>query len=462
MKIKNLLFASCISLAFASCSKDAMQEPVPVKTNQSAQTSRQNATAQAATVITEDFETGSKSAYAAADITLSTGSWNLDDALIGSTASDVKSGTKSVRIRNTGTLSMNFNVSNPTSVSIKHAVYGSDNSSTWQLWVSNDNGNTYAQTGSTITTSSSQLTTATFAISATGNLTFQIRKVSGGTNRINIDDISLSTGGGTVPPDPGTGGTPGNTTDNNNLLLGNPTNAQPSINSASNYLMDQTYYTESYNRDKGTPNWVSWHISSTDLGSSSRANNFRADINLPSGWYQVSNTSYSGSGFDRGHNCPSGDRTSDNTANSSTFLMTNMIPQAPKNNQQTWAGLENYVRTLVQAGSEVYVVMGSYGSGGTGTNGYQTTIDGGHVNVPSHIWKVVVVLPNGNNDLSRISTSTRVIAVDTPNDQTTVSTDWKQYLTTVRSIEAASGVNIMSNVSQSIQDVLENRTDQGS
>ena len=365
MKIKNLLFASCISLAFASCSKDAMQEPVPVKTNQSAQTSRQNATAQAATVITEDFETGSKSAYAAADITLSTGSWNLDDALIGSTASDVKSGTKSVRIRNTGTLSMNFNVSNPTSVSIKHAVYGSDNSSTWQLWVSNDNGNTYAQTGSTITTSSSQLTTATFAISATGNLTFQVRKVSGGTNRINIDDISLSTGGGTVPPDPGTGGTPGNTTDNNNLLLGNPTNAQPSINSASNYLMDQTYYTESYNRDKGTPNWVSWHISSTDLGSSSRANNFRADINLPSGWYQVSNTSYSGSGFDRGHNCPSGDRTSDNTANSSTFLMTNMIPQAPKNNQQTWAGLENYVRTLVQAGSEVYVVMGSYGSGGT-------------------------------------------------------------------------------------------------
>ncbi|MBB6498707.1 DNA/RNA non-specific endonuclease [Pedobacter cryoconitis] len=462
MKIKNLLFASCISLAFASCSKDAMQEPVPVKPNQSALSSRQNAAVQAATVITEDFETGSKSAYAAADITLSTGSWNLDDALIGSTASDVKSGTKSVRIRNTGTLSMNFNVSNPTSVNIKHAVYGSDNSSTWQLWVSNDNGSTYAQTGSTITTSSSQLTTATFAISATGNLTFQVRKVSGGTNRINIDDISFSTGGGTVPPDPGTGGTPGNTTDNNNLLLGNPTNAQPSINSAANYLMDQTYYTESYNRDKGTPNWVSWHISSTDLGSSSRANNFRADINLPSGWYQVSNTSYSGSGFDRGHNCPSGDRTSDNTANSSTFLMTNMIPQAPKNNQQTWAGLENYVRTLVQAGSEVYVVMGSYGSGGTGTNGYQTTIDGGNVNVPSHIWKVVVVLPNGNNDLSRISTSTRVIAVDTPNDQTTVSTDWKQYLTTVKSIEAASGVNLMSNVSQSIQDVLKSRTDQGS
>ncbi|WP_255412675.1 DNA/RNA non-specific endonuclease [Chitinophaga sp. S165] len=39
--------------------------------------------------------------------------------------------------------------------------------------------------------------------------------------------------------------------------------------------------------------------------------------------------------MDRGHNCPSADRTS-TTANSSTFLMTNMIPQAPQNNQQTW------------------------------------------------------------------------------------------------------------------------------
>ncbi|MGY0035946.1 DNA/RNA non-specific endonuclease [Pedobacter sp. NJ-S-72] len=459
MKFRNLLFAGCLSLAFASCSKDTMQEISPV--NPQAVNQK---VSQATTTITEDFETGSKSAYAAGDVTLTTGSWNLDDALIGSTTSDVKSGTKSVRIRNTGILSMNFNVSSPSSVSVKHAVYGTDNSSTWQLWVSNDNGSTFTQVGSTVTTSSGQLATATFPVSKTGNLTFEIRKISGGTARINIDDISFITGG-TTPTDPGTDpgtGTPGNTADNNNLLLGNPTNAQPSINSTANYLMDQTYFTESYNRDKGTPNWVSWHISSTDLGSASRSDNFRADVNLPSGWYAVGNSSYSGSGFDRGHNCPSGDRTSSSTANSATFLMTNMIPQAPKNNQQTWANLENYTRSLVTAGNEVYVVMGSYGSGGTGTNGYVTTIDGGKVNVPSRVWKVIVVIPNGNNDLSRISSSTRVIAVDTPNDQSTVNADWKQYLTTVRSIESAAGVNIMSNVSQSIQNVIEARTDSGS
>ncbi|KIO77044.1 endonuclease [Pedobacter lusitanus] len=462
MKFRNLLFAGCLSLVFASCAKDTMQELSPVNQNQAG---IKSAAVQATTTITEDFETGTKGAYAAADVTLTTGSWNLDDALIGSTAADVKSGSKSVRIRNTGILSMNFNVSSPTSVSVKHAVYGTDNSSTWQLWVSADNGSTYSQVGSTVTSSSSQLATATFTVTKTGNLTFEIRKISGGTARINIDDISFITGG-TTPTDPGTDpgtGTPGgNTTDNNNLLLGNPTNAQPSINSTANYLMDQTYFTESYNRDKGTPNWVSWHVSSTDLGSTSRSDNFRADVNLPSGWYAVGSSSYSGSGFDRGHNCPSGDRTSSSTANSATFLMTNMIPQAPKNNQQTWANLENYTRSLVNAGNEVYVVMGSYGSGGTGSNGYVTTIDGGKVNVPSRVWKVIVVIPDGNNDLSRITSSTRVIAVDTPNDQGTVNADWKQYLTTVRAIESAAGVNIMSNVSQSIQDVIEARTDSGS
>ncbi|MBB6271126.1 endonuclease G [Pedobacter cryoconitis] len=463
MKFRNLLFAGCLSLAFASCSKDTMQESNPVNPIQASSSQKAN---QATTTITEDFEAGSKASYAAGDVTLTTGSWNLDDALIGSTSADVKSGSKSVRIRNTGTLTTNFTLSSPSSVSVKHAVYGTDNSSNWQLWVSADNGSTYTQVGATVATSSNQLATATFTVTKTGNLTFQIRKTSGGSARINIDDISFITGG-TPPTDPGTDpgtGTPGsgNTADNNNLLLGNPTNAQPSINSTANYLMDQTYFTESYNRDKGTPNWVSWHISSTDLGSASRSDNFRADVNLPSGWYAVGNSSYSGSGFDRGHNCPSGDRTSNSTANSATFLMTNMIPQAPKNNQQTWANLENYTRSLVTAGNEVYIVMGSYGSGGTGTNGYQTTIDGGRVNVPSRVWKVIVVIPNGNNDLSRITTSTRVIAVNTPNDQSTVNADWKQYLTTVRSIEAAAGVNIMSNVSQSIQDVIENRTDSGS
>jgi len=247
--------------------------------------------------------------------------------------------------------------------------------------------------------------------------------------------------------------------DGSNLLLGNPSNAMhDGSSSPDNYLMDSGYYVLSYNRDRATPNWVSWYIGSSSLGSTPRKDDFRADSTLPAGWYQVQANGYSGSGFDRGHNCPSADRTSTVAANSSTFLMTNMIPQAPNNNQQTWNNFESYLRSLVTQGNEVYVVMGSYGTGGTGSSSYQETIDGGRVTVPAHIWKVAVVLSNGDKDLSRITTSTRVIAIDTPNINS-IDSKWQTYLTSVDAIEAATGYELLSNVSTSIQKVLEAKVD---
>jgi len=348
---------------------------------------------------------------------------------------------------------MNFNFADGAStVTVQHAVFSSDGSSTWELQASTNGGSTFTKVGSTITTSSTTLQTATFTVNITGNVRLAIVKTGGGTNRINIDDVvitSSSSGGG------GGGGTG---TDDDNMLMGNPSNATTSVSNYTNYLMVKTYYALSYHRDRGIPNWTSWHIKSSDMGSAARQDDFRADATLPSGWYQVGNTSYSGSGFDRGHNCPSADRTSSVTANSATFLMTNMIPQAPNNNQQTWANLENYTRSLVTAGNEVYVIMGSYGTGGTGSNGTVNTIDNGHVTVPNRVWKVIVVLANGSNDLSRVTTSTRVIAVNTPNINT-VSTDWKQYRTSVDAIEAATGYDILSNVSTGVQSVIEAQVD---
>jgi endonuclease G len=249
-------------------------------------------------------------------------------------------------------------------------------------------------------------------------------------------------------------------TRDNNLALGNPSGAVASTAYPTNYLLTKTQYTMSYNRDQGKPNWVSWHLSSAWLGSTARQDNFAADATLPSGWYQVKATDYSGSGFDRGHNCPSADRTGSVADNSATFLMSNMMPQAPQNNQQTWAGLENYARTLVNAGNELYIICGSYGKGGTGSNGYYITVAGGNVTVPANCWKVIVVLPNGSSDVSRITTSTRVIAINTPNNNS-LSTSWGSYRTSVDAIEAATGYDLLSAIPASIQSTLEARTDSG-
>ncbi|RPD44652.1 DNA/RNA non-specific endonuclease [Hymenobacter sediminis] len=244
------------------------------------------------------------------------------------------------------------------------------------------------------------------------------------------------------------------------LALGNPSGATVDPSKPTNYLLLKNQYTLSYHRDRGTPNWVSWHLEQADLGPADRQDDFRADASLPSGWYQVQSSSYSGSGFDRGHNCPSAARTATEADNSATFLMSNMIPQAPNNNQRTWNNMEAYTRTLVSATQEVYVIMGSYGKGGVGSNGPASTLDNGRITVPARIWKVVVVLPVGNDDARRVSSSTRVIAVDTPNENS-VSSSWGQYRVSVDAIEAATGLDLLSGVPTSVQATLEAKVDNG-
>ncbi|MBA2744747.1 MAG: DNA/RNA non-specific endonuclease, partial [Flavisolibacter sp.] len=204
----------------------------------------------------------------------------------------------------------------------------------------------------------------------------------------------------TQPPPVTTGLPP----DNDHILLGNPTNAQPNAGNGNNYLKDNIYYKLAYSSSRGIPVWVSWHLQSSDLGNTPRQDDFRPDV-LPSSWYAVTTGSYSNSGFDRGHNCPSGDRTSSIAANSSTFLMTNIIPQATALNQGPWEGMEDFIRnSMVGTTNEAYIVMGNYGSGGRNATGWFTTIDNGFVAVPKMIWKVAVVMPKGNNDLTRIDT----------------------------------------------------------
>ncbi|MDN3019073.1 DNA/RNA non-specific endonuclease [Paenibacillus sp. BSR1-1] len=248
--------------------------------------------------------------------------------------------------------------------------------------------------------------------------------------------------------------------DDDNMGLGNPSGATAVTTNSNNYLMTKPQYTLSYNNSKHEPNWVSWHLGSSDIGSTPRQDDFRADTTLPSGWYQVTATEFSGSGFDRGHMTPSGDRTSSVANNSATFLMTNMLPQAPNNNQITWENLEEYSRKLVSAGNELYIISGGYGSGGTGSNGYKTTVGNGVV-VPAKVWKVIVVLPKGTNDISRVSTSTRVIAVMLPNDQTASSQPWGNYRVSVDSIESLTGYNFLSSISTSIQGSIEANVDNG-
>ncbi|HEY9800954.1 MAG TPA: EndoU domain-containing protein [Leptolyngbyaceae cyanobacterium] len=143
--------------------------------------------------ISEGFESGTKTSYAAGDVNLSTGLWNFNDALIGDLSTDAKNGAKSARIRNNGRLSMRFDrTTGAGSITIKHAKFGSDANTSWGLWCSNNSGSSYSQIGSTVTTNSTTLQTATFTPNISGNVRCEIRKTDGTTNRTNIDDIVIN------------------------------------------------------------------------------------------------------------------------------------------------------------------------------------------------------------------------------------------------------------------------------
>ena len=434
--------------------------------------------------ITEGFETGTKGAYLIGDAQLSTGTWSLDDAVIGNLANDKKNGSKAIRLRN-GNLSMKFDLAGVTQINITHAKYGTDADQTWQLLMSVDSGKTYTQLGNDILETNATLVTDSFKITTTKKVRFQIKKLSlpTATARTNIDDITFKGTGdagiivggstdnsgadttntsGTVAPERGV--TAGadvqpDAGDNSNLLFGNPSGAQPAVVMTNDYLIDQKYYVESYSNQRGTPNWVSWHLDASNITNAApRGNDFAGFSGLDASFYHVESNSYQGSGFDRGHNCPSADRTSSANANSATFLMTNMIPQAPNNNEGTWADMENYLRAQVVAGNEVYIIMGAYGQGGIGSIGSANTINSGHITVPSNVWKIAVIVPVGDGDVSRVSATTRVIAVNTPNVNT-IARDWKQYRVTVRDLEKATGYNLLSTLPQAVQDALETKKD---
>ncbi len=408
----------------------------------------------------EGFDDASKSRYEGGNVTVSSGQWYLENAMMGSADNDQKEGVKAIRMKETAKLSMEFDIpSGIQQVRFKYGVYQLDKGSSFELWASTNSGTSWNKVGSTITATNKSLQDASFDVNLQQSARIEIRKTDGSANRLNIDNISLityGTSGGNMPIPNGSN----KPTRDDNLALGNPSNAVTNTSYSDNYLMVKNAYTLSYNKNKGTANWVSWHLSTAWQGDTPRQNDFKPDSNLPQNWYGVTPSDYSRSGFDRGHLCPSSDRDATIEENQETFFMTNMTPQAPDHNQNIWKNLEEYERLLTEHGNEVYIIAGTMGEGGMGTNGFAKTIGKkDNITVPAFLWKIIVVLPIGQNDALRINENTRIIAVNIPNENSVGGNSWKNYRVSVDELERLTGYDFLSNVSVDIQEVVEGRVD---
>ena len=141
--------------------------------------------------------------------------------------------------------------------------------------------------------------------------------------------------------------------------------------------------------------------------------------------------------------------------NQATFLMDNIIPQAPDNNQRTWNNMEQALRTL-HAANELYIVSGGAGIGGSGDNGPATTIAGGTITVPAFTWKVALVIPEGRKrHLARrlLYPNHRRHRAQHAGDQESLT--GRNFLTTVDAVEALTGYDFFSNLPEPIQRCVE-------
>ena len=115
-----------------------------------------------------------------------------------------------------------------------------------------------------------------------------------------------------------------------------------------------------YNIDRQIPALVAWNLSKKNLGRSHRPSNlsFRQDINCPKP--RAKAQSFVNSGYQRGHLCPSADRSSDNTQMRATFIMSNVAPMTPALNMVQWAQAEDYSRCLARLGHECHMLAGAF------------------------------------------------------------------------------------------------------
>src|SRR5215831_2707457 len=163
------------------------------------------------------------------------------------------------------------------------------------------------------------------------------------------------------------------------LPFGNPSEAG---NAPNNQLVLRPQFAASWNAKKRIANWVAWRLVAQDIGDTERSQ-FYADPEIST----PSPKDYTNSGYDRGHICPSKDRSDTTGNNQAVFTMLNILPQSPDNNRGPWEKAERFERDLALAGREVYIIAGGVGS--------QSSFHG--ITAPDSTWKIIVALERGKS-----------------------------------------------------------------
>lgn len=207
-------------------------------------------------------------------------------------------------------------------------------------------------------------------------------------------------------------------------------------------------YSILYDKNERIAYWVAYPHHPSYLGGVKREDPYDYDPLISSSLQPVY---FSGvSGYDRGHQIPSADRTISFEANKQTFFFTNITPQMSRLNQDMWAKLEEKVRTWMHGCDTLYVVTGALlrTTGNNESVNYAYDKSGNRVAVPNYYYKVLLRLNNSQYDAIGFWFEHRSYGNTYPTAAQTKSVD---------EIERLSGFDFFKNLPESTQSSVESQ-----
>ncbi|XP_065325671.1 endonuclease G, mitochondrial isoform X3 [Pelmatolapia mariae] len=203
-------------------------------------------------------------------------------------------------------------------------------------------------------------------------------------------------------------------------------------------------YVTSYDPRTRTASWVIERLNPASLSglSDRKYCEFKEDDSVHV-FHRATNADYKGSGFDRGHLAAAANHKWSQKAMDDTFYLSNVAPQNPHLNQNTWNNLEKLCRSLTKRYLNVYVCTGPLYLPRQEADGklyvrYQV-IGGNHVAVPTHFFKVLIL---EQADGKGVELRSYVL----PNEPISEQVPLERFLVPIETIERTSGLLFVPNI----------------
>ena len=181
-----------------------------------------------------------------------------------------------------------------------------------------------------------------------------------------------------------------------------------------------------------------------------RSDAFQEDPDLPASTRSTL-SDYSGSGFSRGHLCPSADRLYSRAQNTQTFYLSNMQPQYQTHNGGQWATLEGYVRSWTNQFDTLYVVkaatIDNVTLNGTVTSGLKSVKCNNRLPVPEYFYMALMGYKKSTNKYTAVGIWT--YHFKNSSDERTA-----EYIT-IDELETRTGIDFFCNLPDDVEDEVE-------